>query len=145
MCFTLDPVLIFHYELGIVQVLQDFEAGLQIVQFISNPHNKISVFTLVRVCFFFSSCVLCCIFLSFSKSPNSVIPPVCWVLRAIPSESGHGHMVWCVCILLINNSSLFNSSGRKTFKRFINVLLSGEPLCLNVQYGSDAFNSKVFC
>lgn len=94
---------------------------------------------------FFFLCVLCCVFVSSSKSPKSIIPPVDWVLYAIPSEPGCGHMVWYVCILLINNSSLFNSLDHKTFKRFINVVLSGEPLCVNVQYSNDAFNSKVFC
>lgn len=92
-----------------------------------------------------SSCVLCCIYLSFYKSPKSIIPPVCWELYAIPSESGHGHMVWCVCNMLISNSSLFNSSDDEALKGFINAVLSGEPRCLYVQYSSGSSISEVFC
>lgn len=92
-----------------------------------------------------SCCVLCCIFLSFYKSPKSIIPPVCWELFAIPSESGCGHMVWCVCNMLISNNSLFNSSHHETLKRFIIVVLSGDPRCLYVQYSNGISISEVFC
>lgn len=93
-----------------------------------------------------SSCVLCSIFLSSYKSSKSVILPVWWELYAIPSESGHGHMVWCVCNnMLISNSSLFNSSDHETLKRFIDAMSSGEPHCLYVQYSNGISISEVFC
>lgn len=55
-------------------------------------------------------------------------------------------MVWSVCILLINKSSLLNYLDQKTIKMFIDgSVIWGILIVLNVQYSSDDFNSKVFC
>lgn len=51
-------------------------------------------------------------------------------------------MVLCVCILLINNSSLFNSLNPKAFRRYVNVMLSGELNCVNVRYSNEALIVK---
>lgn len=143
--YALVPVPSFHYKLELTQLYKCsriLRRGFKLYSLSVNPiTRKMFLHHLDS-----SSCVLCSIFFSFYKSPKSVILSVCWELYAIPSESGRGHMVWCVCNnMLISNSSLFNSSDHETLKRFIDAVFSGEPDCLYVQYSNGISISEVFC